>query len=321
MHINEAIAQFNIGENSVFYVNAKKAAGLLERAGLQLPGRLFRTNGYIHSIRDAGSPVNMKFSDVTETKQFKRWFGDWKKHPRTASKIVNADGTPKRVYHGTDKEFRVFRSESGLYWFSESRDYAEAMAEERGGDRVEEVYLNIRNPYYAKLEPGKFSDPNYEKALIREAKKRGCDGLIIQNDTDNELEAETFYVAFKPNQIKSATDNVGTFSTETEDIYFSAGEETVEVPEYLTDIEKALEQSGAEVYTPETLDAVLKEAGLTDEEIDASGVMELADDGLYKKGTVDAGGEGAQRGGNGHGFRRRMENGGKLSVGNICGGA
>ena len=61
-----------------------------------------------------------------------------------------------------------------------------------------------------------------------------------------------------------------------------------EVPEYLTDIEKALEQSGAEVYTPETLDAVLKDAGLTDEEIDASGVMELADDGLYKKGTVDA---------------------------------
>ncbi len=40
---------------------------------------------------------------------------------------------------------------------------------------------------------------------------------------------------------------------------FSAGEETVEVPEYLTDIEKALEQSGAEVYTPETLDAVLKD--------------------------------------------------------------
>ena len=38
-----------------------------------------------------------------------------------------------------------------------------------------------------------------------------------------------------------------------------------EVPEYLTDIEKALEQSGAEVYTPETLDAVLKDAGLTDE--------------------------------------------------------
>ena len=216
--LKNAVRDEKSGKIGVFYINIKKAAGLLKRAGLQLPGRLFRTNGYIHSIRDAGSPVNMKFSDVTETKQFKRWFGDWKKHPRTASKIVNADGTPKRVYHGTDKEFRVFRSESGLYWFSESRDYAEAMAEERGGDRVEEVYLNIRNPYYAKLEPGKFSDPNYEKALIREAKKRGCDGLIIQNDTDNELEAETFYVAFKPNQIKSATDNVGTFSTETEDI-------------------------------------------------------------------------------------------------------
>ena len=284
--VNEAIAQFNIGENSVFYV--KKEAESLIGAGIQFPEQLKAAASSDGIVRRFDSKINMSVKKFTESKQFKRWFGDWQNNPGRASKIVNADGTPKRVYHGTDKKFRVFRSKSGVYWFSESRDYAEAMAEERGGDRVEEVYLNIRNPYYAKLEPGKFSDPNYEKALIREAKKRGCDGLIIQNDTDNELEAETFYVAFKPNQIKSATDNVGTFSTETEDIYFSAGEETVEVPEYLTDIEKTLEQSGAEVYTPETLDAVLKDAGLTDEEIDASGVMELADDGLYKKGTVDA---------------------------------
>ena len=123
----------------------------------------------------------------------------------------------------------------------------------------------------------------------------------------------------------SGKDTVPEWKKKLREYEFSAAEENPvdaeEVPEYLEDIEKALEQSGAEVYTPETLDAVLKEAGLTDEEIDASGVMELADDGLYKKGTVDAGGEGAQRGGNGHGFRRRMENGGKLSVGNICGGA
>ena len=287
--LRDAIQEESNGKFRLYYLNEKKAAALLQGAKVLMPKMpATRGGGFIHSLTEANSPVKLKIKDVTESQQFKRWFGDWQNNPGRASKIVNADGTPKRVYHGTDKKFRVFRSKSGVYWFSESRDYAEAMAEERGGDRVEEVYLNIRNPYYAKLEPGKFSDPNYEKALIREAKKRGCDGLIIQNDTDNELEAETFYVAFKSNQIKSATDNVGTFSTETEDIYFSAGEETVEVPEYLTDIEKALEQSGAEVYTPETLDAVLKEAGLTDEEIDASGVMELADDGLYKKGTVDA---------------------------------
>ena len=230
--LRDAIQEESNGKFRLYYLNEKKAAALLQGAKVLMPKMpATRGGGFIHSLTEANSPVKLKIKDVTESQQFKRWFGK--------SKVVNDDGTPKRVYHGTDKKFRVFRSKSGVYWFSESRDYAEAMAEERGGDRVEEVYLNIRNPYYAKLEPGKFSDPNYEKALIREAKKRGCDGLIIQNDTDNELEAETFYVAFKPNQIKSATDNVGTFSTETEDIYFSAGEETVEVPEYLTDIEKA----------------------------------------------------------------------------------
>ena len=40
---------------------------------------------------------------------FKNWFGDWENNPSKASKVVNDDGTPKVVYHGTDKGgFYVF---------------------------------------------------------------------------------------------------------------------------------------------------------------------------------------------------------------------
>ena len=40
---------------------------------------------------------------------FKNWFGDWENDPSKASKVVNEDGTPKAVYHGTDKGgFYVF---------------------------------------------------------------------------------------------------------------------------------------------------------------------------------------------------------------------
>lgn len=40
---------------------------------------------------------------------FKNWFGDWENNPSKASKVVNEDGTPKVVYHGTDKGgFYVF---------------------------------------------------------------------------------------------------------------------------------------------------------------------------------------------------------------------
>lgn len=107
----EQIEDLMSGKTSVFYIDTKKANALLQRAGLQLPGGLFQTNGFIHSIREKGSGVNTKFKNVTETQQFKRWFGDWKNDPKHASKVLNEDGTPKVVYHGTSESFTVFDNE------------------------------------------------------------------------------------------------------------------------------------------------------------------------------------------------------------------
>ena len=137
--------------------------------------------------------------------------------------LLNEDGTPKVFYHGTGANFTVFKSENGTYWFSESIDYAEAMAEERAGKngRVGAFYLDMKNPYRAKLPPGQFTDPGYEKPIIEKAKSGGYDGVIIENDTDSDIEAETFYVVFSPNQIKSATDNIGTFDRGNNDTRYS----------------------------------------------------------------------------------------------------
>lgn len=140
-----------------------------------------------------------------------------------APELLNEDGTPKVFYHGTGANFTVFKSENGTYWFSESIDYAEAMAYERAGKngRVGAFYLDMKNPYRAKLPPGQFTDPGYEKPIIDKAKSGGYDGVIIENDTDSDIEAETFYVVFSPNQIKSATDNIGTFDRGNNDIRYS----------------------------------------------------------------------------------------------------
>jgi hypothetical protein len=55
----------------------------------------------------------------TDTPQFKKWFGD--------SKIVNEDGSPKVVYHGTDKpDFDIFDPAS---WFTENTVEAGAYAQ------------------------------------------------------------------------------------------------------------------------------------------------------------------------------------------------
>lgn len=231
--LTDAINEEQKGTVAVFYVNKVKTTKVLQSAGNPIPRGLSNLDGFIHSITDPGSPVKMRISSATESQQFKRWFGDWQNHPENASKVVNADGTPKVVYHGTNKSFNVFQSQSGEYWFSEYEDYAESMMEERGGGEIKSVYLNLRNPFRAKLSPGQFTDPTYEAPIIRQAKAAGHDGVIIENDTVDPLAEDTFYVVFRPEQIKSATDNIGTFDGKNPDIRYSARNENQQTREAL----------------------------------------------------------------------------------------
>ena len=184
-------------------------------------------------------------NEQTETEAFKDWFGDWQNHPESASKVVNADGTPKVVYHGTNAVFNTFRQKNGVYFFSESRDYAESMAEERGGTRVVETYLNIRNPLYVRMQEGDFTDPTKEARYIRQAKAKGHDGVAFVLNSGNELVDDTFYAVFTPKQIKSATDNVGTFDRNNSDIRFSASAEQISEQDR-ENLNKVLEMMDAE---------------------------------------------------------------------------
>ena len=43
----------------------------------------------------------------TDTNPFKGWFGEWDVDPTTASKVVDSDGKPMVVYHGTQRPDRV----------------------------------------------------------------------------------------------------------------------------------------------------------------------------------------------------------------------
>ena len=219
--VNEAIAQFNVGENSVFYV--KKEAVNLLGAGVQFPERLKAAASSDGIVRKLDSKINMSVKNVTESQQFKRWFGDWQNHPENASKVVNEDGTPKVVYHGTNAEFNTFQQENGAYFFSESRDYAESMADERRGNRIIEAYLKMKNPYTVKLPPEQFTDNFAEAPFIRYAKEHGNDGVIFEYDGSKEdLAYDKFYVVFDSTQIKSATDNIGTFDKTNPDIRYSS---------------------------------------------------------------------------------------------------
>ena len=145
--LGNAIKAEQNGSVALFYINKNKAAGLLQKTGPQLPRILFPNNGSIHSIREPGSKVKPKFGNVTQSQQFKRWFGDWEKNPKTASKVVNDDGTPKIVYHGTDSNFTVFNTNKtrsnmdikGSFfspWEIDAQGY---------GEKVGAYYLSIKN--------------------------------------------------------------------------------------------------------------------------------------------------------------------------------
>lgn len=263
----DAVSDEISGKFSMLYWNKKEAILLLQRTGLQLPGSLIPRDGFIHSIREKNSPVKPKFENVTESQQFKRWFGDWKNHPKSASKIVNADGTPKVMYHGSPAQFSVFdkrkAKSSGLYgkrfYFTDSSSHASTYGQ------LYEVYLNIRNP----LEPGKsnvtqnqvrafldavaenedYSIENYGTydvdtilgnilggkteidtfQVMQDINATAIGDLVEAVELFNEVNGTSFdgivvpteTVAFYPEQIKSATDNIGTFDGSNPDIRYS----------------------------------------------------------------------------------------------------
>lgn len=143
----------------------------------------------------------------TETEAFKKWFGD--------SKVVDEDGKPRIVYHNTNAEFFTFKAgeRSGLsgrgIYFSDS-------PLPQFGERQIKAYVKIENPITRDTElpgmreinssgiPTKFIDDIFEKFPE-------FDGIINRSEI----------VVKSASQIKSATDNDGSFDPSNPDIRFS----------------------------------------------------------------------------------------------------
>ena len=88
---------------------------------------------------------------LVRTPAFKRWFGDWENDAENASKVVDENGEPMVVYHGSNNSFHSFKSR--LHFFTNDISLAEHFGKEYYGsveNRVSSVYrcfLNLRNPF------------------------------------------------------------------------------------------------------------------------------------------------------------------------------
>lgn len=253
--------------------------------------------------------VNKKINNITQSKQFIRWFGDWQNSPAKASKVVDNNGEPLVLYHQTGKEFTTFDAKqkgsgefdsempTGIFMKPTNNDIGV------GGNIQMPLYASIKNPlivnnrselvkfydknvqgytktksaidsvneeYKAKFNEemkreneeyqklwnakknGEISEEEYQKSISRDAldeimeewenkvneashnakaliddyfKDSNYDGVIVNNDVGSFGRSTKTFIAFENTQVKSATDNIGTFDGNNPDIRYSLDED------------------------------------------------------------------------------------------------
>lgn len=253
--------------------------------------------------------LNGKINNITQSKQFIRWFGDWQNSPAKASKAVDNNGEPLVLYHQTGKEFTTFdakqkgsgefdsemptgifmkptnndigvggniqmplyasiknplivnnRSELVKFYDKNVQGYTKAKS---AIDSVNEEYkakfneeMKRENEEYQKLwnakKNGEISEEEYQKSISRDAldeimeewenkvneasrnakaliddyfQNSNYDGVIVNNDVGSFGRSTKTFIAFENTQVKSATDNIGTFDGNNPDIRYSLDED------------------------------------------------------------------------------------------------
>ena len=179
----------------------ESASGILLEAGID--GIRYPAQGGTGGrFGDSENFVVFDDSAVTIDKQESFQLSPQQKEHFKDTKVVNEDGTPRVVYHGTNEQFDKFYPGS---YFTSSPEYASDMAMEHRfevGENVKPVYLNIKNPkrYRTDDEYEDFvmSSPTMGRNLD-ELIEQGYDGIIFEPQDGG----EDVIVAFNPEQIKS----------------------------------------------------------------------------------------------------------------------
>lgn len=192
----------------------------------------------LQALLPDGVKLSSERKDVTQTDAFKKWFGD--------SKVVDENGNPLVVYHGTSADFSKFdlnklgdntRIESGeLGFFFSSKSYLANSYSEiaanggwanklgKGSPSVYPVYLSIKKPKKYDSASLFYKDADKYKGKLNEWRNelisQGYDGVIVRDDFEE-------VIAFSPEQIKSATGNQGTFDANNPDIRMSAARNSI----------------------------------------------------------------------------------------------
>lgn len=148
----------------------------------------------------ASAPVKSwaqkKFKNPEHAQNFAKWFGD--------SKVVNDQGEPLVLYHGTSSNFDEFKPSTkgmlgpGIYASAKQDEYGPySPYAQRDNAQVKPLYMTLKNPHIAIAGDLKTFDAPDD-----------TDGTIL---IDRNTKKILWAIAKTPNLVKSALGNQGTF--------------------------------------------------------------------------------------------------------------
>ena len=267
MHSLYAVADMGNGRELIkLYVeelNDVNSDGTMKRAyqlqNIENQQLEVRSSGNIRSSIMPTADVNTVSDLFNLVKAFDKNFS-----PKEASKVVNADGSPRVMYHGTSESFTVFDKKKAKYSGTLGKAFYFTDSDSHAGQygNLMKAYLDIKNP----IQGGRESVSDIRLRRFLEALKENDEDYSIENygtdDIDEIMESfetddlfsvlrdinataigdfaeavrlfnevngtdydgiitDTETAVFSPNQIKSETDNIGTFDKSNPDIRFS----------------------------------------------------------------------------------------------------
>ena len=132
--------------------------------------------------------------------------------PSETSKVVDENGEPLEVSHGTAAEFHTFEEGYGKsfkrrgIFFTDNDNVSEAFS--ASDKAIKKAYLNIRNPLIIDANGKHWTELEFEGKKIDSddlagiARERGYDGVIIRDVADPYPLRGNTYIALSPTQIK-----------------------------------------------------------------------------------------------------------------------
>jgi hypothetical protein len=194
-----------------------------------------------------GKPSNLTAEQykLVRTPEFKKWFGDWENEPEIASKVVDSNGEPLVVYHGTGYDFNEFKAKYdnrgiALNFFTDSKKTALQY-----GSKIKSLFLKINELNVIDGNSRGFNDVYDQTMLSTEFRnlnnsyEEDFEGLIIYDIYDHPTgkkkgNKSNVYVVKYPNQIKLADGTNTTFDSKNNDIRYNKGGITESgTPDYL----------------------------------------------------------------------------------------